>query len=76
MYTGNPRSLLVQEDFLDQVNNILDRYEILKRGNWLLELDDEALSSVYINVNVIMQELSSMGVELVIKSFPAPAVLL
>lgn len=60
--------LLVQEDFLDQVNNILDRYEI-PEGKLALELDDEALSSVYINVNVIMQELSSMGVELVLNHF-------
>ena len=60
--------LLVQEDFLDKVNDVLTRYEI-PEGKLALELDDEALSSVYINVNIIMQELSSMGVELVLNHF-------
>lgn len=60
--------LLVQEDFLDKVNEVLTRYEI-PEGKLALELDDEALSSVYINVNIIMQELSSMGVELVLNHF-------
>ncbi len=34
-----------------------------------MELDDEALSSVYINVNVIMQELVLYGCGTGIKSF-------
>lgn len=60
--------LLVQEDFLDEVTRVLDTYEI-PRGKLALEVDDSALSNVYLNVNITMQELSNMGVELVLNNF-------
>ena len=60
--------LLVQEDFLDQVTKILEIYQIPK-GRLALEVDDSALSNVYLNVNITMQELSDMGVELVLNNF-------
>lgn len=60
--------LLVQEDFIDQVKQVLDKYNI-PEGKLALEIDDSALSSVYLNVNITMQELSSMGVELVMNNF-------
>ena len=60
--------LLVQEDFLDQVTKVLETYQIPK-GTLALEVDDSALSNVYLNVNITMQELSDMGVELVLNNF-------
>lgn len=60
--------LLVQEDFIDQVKKVLDTYQIPK-GKLALEVDDSALSSVYLNVNITMQELYDMGVELVMNNF-------
>ena len=60
--------LLVQEDFLDQVTKVLETYQIPK-GKLALEVDDSALSNVYLNVNITMQELSDMGVELVLNNF-------
>ncbi|WP_027641581.1 bifunctional diguanylate cyclase/phosphodiesterase [Enterocloster clostridioformis] len=60
--------LLVQEDFLEQVTKVLETYRIPK-GKLALEVDDSALSNVYLNVNITMQELSDMGVELVLNNF-------
>ena len=60
--------LLVQEDFLEQVTKVLETYQIPK-GKLALEVDDSALSNVYLNVNITMQELSDMGVELVLNNF-------
>lgn len=60
--------LLVQEDFIDQVQRVIDRYGIPK-GKLALEIDDSALSSVYLNVNITMQGLYDMGVELVMNNF-------
>lgn len=60
--------LLIQEDFVDQVENVIARYEI-PAGKLALELDDTALSSVYLNVNITMQQLADLGVELVLNHF-------
>lgn len=60
--------LLVQEDFLDEVTRVLETYKIPK-GKLAMEVDDSALSNVYLNVNITMQELSHMGVELVLNNF-------
>ena len=59
---------LIQEDFVDQVENVIARYEI-PAGKLALELDDTALSSVYLNVNITMQQLADLGVELVLNHF-------
>ena len=60
--------LLVQEDFIDQVRLVIEKYDIPER-KLALEIDDSALSSVYLNVNITMQELYDMGVELVMNNF-------
>lgn len=60
--------LMVQEDFLEHVGEVLEKYRIPK-GKLSLEIDESALSNVYLNVNITMQELSSMGVDLVLNNF-------
>ena len=60
--------LLLQEDFLEQVSSVLKEYDI-PRGKLALELQDDALSSVYLNINETLQELDRMGVELVLNDF-------
>ena len=60
--------LLVQEDFIDQVKRVIETYRI-PEGKLALEVDDSALSSIYLNVNITMQELYHMGVELVMNNF-------
>ena len=60
--------LLTQEDFIDKVEDVITRFHI-PSGKLALELDDTALSSVYLNVNITMQELYDMGVELVMNNF-------
>lgn len=60
--------LLVQEDFLDQVEKVIRSYEI-PEGKLALEISDAALGSLYVNISIIMQELSQLGVELVMNDF-------
>lgn len=60
--------LLTQEDFIDNVEDVITRFHI-PSGKLALELDDTALSSVYLNVNITMQELAHLGVELVLNHF-------
>lgn len=60
--------LITQEDFTSQVEDVVTRFHI-PAGKLALELDDTALSSVYLNVNITMQELAHLGVELVLNHF-------
>lgn len=60
--------LFLQENFLDEVSRIMESYHI-PAGKLALELDESALGSAYLNINIIMQELSDMGVELVLNGF-------
>lgn len=60
--------LMTQEDFIDKVEDVITRFHI-PSGKLALELDDTALSSVYLNVNITMQELAHLGVELVLNHF-------
>ena len=60
--------LFLQENFLDEVARILETYQI-PAGKLAFELDESALGSAYLNINIIMQELADMGVELVLNGF-------
>ncbi len=60
--------LFLQENFLDEVGRIVEDYGI-PSGKLALELDESALGNAYLNINIIMQELSDMGVELVLNGF-------
>lgn len=60
--------LLVQEDFIQTVSQVMAAYEI-PQGKLALEINESALTSAYLNVNITMQELAGMGVELVMNHF-------
>ena len=54
----------MQEDFLDEVRRVIDTYQIPK-GKLAIEIQESALTTAYLNINIMLQELSDMGVELV-----------
>ncbi len=60
--------LLVQEDFVDQISRILETYHI-PNGRLALEIDDSVISNLYLSLNITMQQLSDMGIELVMNNF-------
>lgn len=60
--------LFLQEDFLDEVKRVLSVYRI-PRGKLALEIQESALTMAYLNINVMLQELSEMGVELILNEF-------
>lgn len=60
--------LFLQEDFLDEVRRVIDTYQIPK-GKLAIEIQESALTTAYLNINIMLQELSDMGVELVLNEF-------
>lgn len=58
----------MQEDFLDEVRRVIDTYQIPK-GKLAIEIQESALTTAYLNINIMLQELSDMGVELVLNEF-------
>ena len=60
--------LFLQEDFLDKIQEIIDMYDI-PRGKLAIELKDSVFTTAYLNISVLLQELSQMGVELVLCSY-------
>ena len=60
--------LFLQEDFLDEVSRVIEKYRIPK-GKLALEIQESALTTAYLNINIMLQELSDMGVELVLNDF-------
>lgn len=60
--------LFLQEDFLDEVTRIMDKYQIPK-GKLALEIQESALTTAFLNINIMMQQLSEMGVELILNDF-------
>lgn len=61
-------ALFLQEDFVDKVKEMMDEFEI-QEGKLALEIHEGMLTSAYFYVNVAMQELSAMGVELILNDF-------
>lgn len=60
--------LFLQEDFLDEVRRVIAAYQIPK-GKLAIEIQESALTTAYLNINIMLQELSDMGVELVLNEF-------
>lgn len=60
--------LFLQEDFLDEIKRVIDTYHI-PRGKLALEIQESALTMAYLNINVMLQQLSEMGVELILNEF-------
>lgn len=60
--------LLLQDDFIEEVRRVLERYHI-PEGKLTLEFEESALTSASLVMNMTMQELREMGVELVLNNF-------
>lgn len=60
--------LFLQDDFLTELSRILEKYKIPK-GKLALEINESALTAAYLNINIMMQNLSEMGVELILNDF-------
>lgn len=60
--------LFLQEDFLDEVERVMDTYKI-PAGKLALEIEESTLTTAYLNINTSMQELEEMGVELILNGF-------
>ncbi|HIZ79580.1 MAG TPA: bifunctional diguanylate cyclase/phosphodiesterase [Candidatus Lachnoclostridium stercorigallinarum] len=60
--------LLLQEDFTYQVRTLMDTWQI-PAGRLALELPEEVFTMGNLNVSSTLQELSSMGVELILDNF-------
>lgn len=60
--------MFLQEDFLNQVQDIMNRYQI-PAGKMGLEISENVYTTASLNVNVILQQLSDMGVEIILNDF-------
>lgn len=60
--------LLLQEDFLSEVKNVIETYQI-PRGKLAIEVTENALTTAYLTINAMMQELETLGVELILNDF-------
>lgn len=60
--------MFLQEDFLEEVARVIERYQIPK-GKMALEISDTVFTAAYLNVNITMQRLSEMGVEIILNDF-------
>lgn len=60
--------LLLQEDFLDEVAQVMETYQI-PAGKLAIEVTEGALTTAYLNISTMMQELENLGVELILNDF-------
>lgn len=60
--------LLLQEDFLDEVAQVMETYQI-PSGKLAIEITETALTTAYLNISAMMQELEKLGVELILNDF-------
>lgn len=60
--------LLLQEDFLDEVERVIARHQIPPE-KLAIEIDEYAMSTAYLKITELMQALSDMGVELILNHF-------
>lgn len=60
--------LLFQNDYLEQVQRVIDQYQI-PAGKLAIEINASALTTAYLNLSLVMEQLSSMGVELILNDF-------
>lgn len=60
--------MFLQEDFLEEVGRVIEKYQIPK-GRMALEISDNVFTAAYLNVNITLQQLSEMGVEIILNDF-------
>lgn len=60
--------ILQQEDFIEKVESLIKTYHI-PAGKLAIEIDEYVLSTATLDLMVLMQELSALGVELILNNF-------
>lgn len=60
--------LLLQGDFLQEISKVMEKYQVPKQ-KLAVEIDEYAADPAYTNLTVLLQNLSWMGVELVLDNF-------
>ena len=60
--------LLLQEHFADEIARLMEEYQI-PAGKLAIEIDEYAMSTAYVSITALMQELSALGVELILNNF-------
>lgn len=60
--------LFLQEDFLENVEQIMSKYQ-LPKNKLAIEVEESIFLTAQLNMNVIMQDLSDLGIELILNSF-------
>lgn len=58
----------LHEEFIDEVQSVLDRYQI-PPGKLAIEVTENIFTTAYLDVNVMLQQLSEMGVEMILNDF-------
>lgn len=60
--------LLFQNDFMEKVQQVIDQYQI-PAGKLAIEINASALSISYLDLGLVMQQMTSMGVEMILNDF-------
>lgn len=60
--------LLIQENFVDTVQNMIEKYQI-PSGKLAVEIDEYALTTAPLIIEIVMQQLKDLGVELILNNF-------
>ncbi len=60
--------LLIQENFVDTVQNMIEKYQI-PSGKLAVEIDESALNMSPVIIEIVMQQLKDLGVELILNNF-------
>lgn len=60
--------LFFQMDMIDKVGDLLDRYQVPVK-KLAFKVNESVLTTAYLNANIAMQELSDLGVELILSNF-------
>lgn len=58
----------LHEDFIEEVQQVIDRYRI-PRGKMAIEITENIFTTAYLDVNIMLQRLSGMGVEIILNDF-------
>lgn len=58
----------LHEEFIDEVKRVLHRYQI-PRGKLAIEVTESIFTTAYLDVNVMLQQLSELGVEMILNDF-------
>lgn len=63
-----PPSLLLHGDFIEEISQLMEEYQIPPK-KLALEIDEFAAGSAYCDLSVLLQNLSWLGVELILDNF-------